>query len=102
MNDNKLHNKTFKDHYANPEYRNKHLAYIKVKVPCKICGCMVSRSNMTKHTSTTKHQTIIDAKAKCALDPEKLKAAVESVLKEFKEKQLHLIVTKLLSEQNNL
>ena len=102
MNDNKLHNKTFKDHYSDPVYRNKHLAYIKVKVPCKICGCMVSRSNTTKHTTTKNIKLLLTQKPSSALDPEKVRVAVENALKEFKEKQLHLIVTKLLSEQNNL
>lgn len=49
----------FKTYYADPEYKAKHLAYMKTKVPCKICGHMVQRSNMSHHAKTSKaHKNI--------------------------------------------
>jgi len=46
--------KSFSDYYQDPEYKQNHLAYMKQKVPCKVCGEMVQRSNMTRHNRTGK------------------------------------------------
>lgn len=47
--------KTFKEYYADPEFRERHLRYIKEKLPCT-CGKLVSRANMHKHKLTNIHQ----------------------------------------------
>jgi hypothetical protein len=47
--------KSFKERYdTDEEYRKKHLAYIKEKVPCE-CGMMVARNNTTKHRESNRH-----------------------------------------------
>lgn len=46
-------------YYSDPEYRAKHLLYMKQKIPCKICGDMIQRSNMSHHNKTAKtHKNI--------------------------------------------
>jgi hypothetical protein len=47
--------KTFADYYSKPEYKARHLAYVRAKVTCK-CGKLVQRCNMTKHCQTKKHK----------------------------------------------
>jgi hypothetical protein len=51
--------KTFRDYYADPEFRRKHLARMQEKVECKVCGAIISRSNMSKHTNTTRHKQVV-------------------------------------------
>lgn len=51
-----MEKKTFKSYYENPEYKQRHLAYIKVKVECPYCQQHVARCNMTKHKHTKLHQ----------------------------------------------
>lgn len=46
--------KTFKEYYADPEYKKKHLAHMLEKVTCE-CGQVSSRNNMPKHKKTSKH-----------------------------------------------
>ena len=47
---------TFKERYdTDPEYKKKHLAYVKEKIPCS-CGVMTSRCNMSNHLKSAKHQ----------------------------------------------
>ena len=50
--------KTFADYYSKPEYKARHLAYVRAKVTCK-CGKLVQRCNMTKHCRTKKHKMFI-------------------------------------------
>ena len=56
--DNKIENKeTFcfkKYYYDNPEFRERHLAKMREKIICE-CGCIVSRSNFSKHQDNKKH-----------------------------------------------
>lgn len=54
--------KTFKDYYADPEYRRKHLAYISERVKCNDCGIETARCNMSKHKKTVKHIKISEAR----------------------------------------
>jgi hypothetical protein len=61
MNDNedvkeKKANKKFMDYYADPEYREKHLKYMREKVECS-CGRTVTRGNMATHKKTKMHTT---------------------------------------------
>ena len=53
--------KTFKEYYADPEFREKHLKYITEKLPCE-CGCMVSRVNWLRHAKTNKHKKLMESK----------------------------------------
>ena len=46
--------KTFKEYYQDPTYRERHLSYVKQRVPCS-CGASVMRCNMTNHKKTKKH-----------------------------------------------
>jgi len=63
----------FAKYYANDEYKQKHLAHMKERVPCKLCGQLVQRCNMTHHNKTSKkHDTIL------VLD--KLKFSAEQLL----------------------
>ena len=50
--------KTFKEYYSDPIYKEKHLEYIKQKVPC-VCGVITARCNMSHHKKTEKHQKLI-------------------------------------------
>ncbi len=50
--------KTFKEYYANPEYRRRHLDEIMAKVECPVCNSKVARCNMSKHSRTKKHQKL--------------------------------------------
>ncbi len=43
-------------YYADPEYRAKHLAYVKAKVTCPACNVQVARCNVSKHKRTQPHQ----------------------------------------------
>jgi len=43
-----------KYYYDHPEFREKHLARMKEKISCE-CGCVVSRSNLSKHQKSKKH-----------------------------------------------
>ena len=51
-------NKTFKDYYADPEFKRKHLERMREKVSCP-CGMVTSRSNRAKHQKTEKHKLIL-------------------------------------------
>ncbi len=50
--------KSFKEHYADPEYKKKHLARMQERIECPICGIKISRSNMSKHKNTRRHQVV--------------------------------------------
>ena len=55
--------KTFKDYYADPEYRQKHKKYISEKIKCE-CGRSVTRVGMAKHLRTRIHLNAINNKVK--------------------------------------
>ena len=46
--------KSFKDYYADPKYKAKHLEYMKEHIPC-CCGTTTRRCNMSKHRKTSGH-----------------------------------------------
>ena len=46
--------KSFKEYYANPEFKEKHQKYMLEPIECE-CGCVVMRSNISKHKKTPKH-----------------------------------------------
>lgn len=41
-------------YYDNPDFRERHLAKMREKITCE-CGCLVSRSNFSKHQNNKKH-----------------------------------------------
>jgi len=47
--------KTFKEYYADPIFKAKHLKYVSEKIQCTDCGKMIARCNITKHKATAKH-----------------------------------------------
>ena len=47
---------SFKDRYANPEFKQKHLAYVLEKIDCEVCNCKFGRCKRTVHERTQKHQ----------------------------------------------
>eukprot|EP00734_Pompholyxophrys_sp_LG126_P000103 Pompholyxophrys_sp_v1_NODE_6_length_8036_cov_9.951134.p6 type:complete len:107 gc:universal NODE_6_length_8036_cov_9.951134:1824-1504(-) len=53
--------KTFKEYYADPEYKERHLAYLNEKVECE-CGLVTARNYLWKHRKTNKHKKKIDKK----------------------------------------
>jgi len=54
--------KTFKEYYADPEFKARHLEKMRHKVPCPLCECVVSKGNMKKHQDTKKCQRNKNAK----------------------------------------
>jgi len=50
--------KSFGDYYRDPEFKKKHLARMQEKIECSVCGGSISRSNMTKHQKTIRHQQV--------------------------------------------
>lgn len=53
----KKHSRTFKEYYdEDPAFMARHRAYIKVKVPCTVCGKASARYNMSAHKKTKKCQ----------------------------------------------
>jgi hypothetical protein len=50
---------TKKNYYDDPEWKEKHLEYMKTKVQCK-CGSITARNNMHHHRRTAKHQKFIE------------------------------------------
>jgi hypothetical protein len=54
-----FHDWTFKDYYADPEWRARHIAYVTQKVTCE-CGGQHMRSNKTNHYKTNKHKIYMD------------------------------------------
>lgn len=46
--------KSFKEYYADPEYKEKHLKYVKTKIICG-CGSETRRCNISVHRASKKH-----------------------------------------------
>lgn len=51
--------KSFKEYYANEDYKLKHQNYMKETVICD-CGCTYLRYNASHHKKTKKHLLIIN------------------------------------------
>jgi hypothetical protein len=79
--------RTFKDYYADPEYKKRHLAYVLEKVECNICNTMVARCNMSKHKNSMRHKRIQQAlngfTTSKKVDAEKLKELFDEALKKY-------------------
>ena len=46
--------KTFKEYYADPEFRQKHLDFLAEKITCE-CGFVTARSNIYRHRKSHIH-----------------------------------------------
>lgn len=78
--------KTFRDYYANPEYRKKHLEYISGKVQCPQCETMVARCNLSKHRQSMKHKKNDGLRQKNKeIDLNKMTEIILNVLKTYNE-----------------
>ncbi len=51
----KKQRKKFKEYYADPEFKKRHLEYVNEKIECT-CGRSISRSNYSKHLKTPLHE----------------------------------------------
>lgn len=49
----------FQKYYSNPEFRERHLNYMKEKVICD-CGFMTGRNNMSRHKKSRNHTKRMD------------------------------------------
>ena len=87
---------TFKGRYdTEPEFRKKHLEYMKTKVSCP-CGAQVSRSNMSTHRKkNVKHQEY-ENMLKESLDQE-VKQSLKDITKLLMSDQK--LVKKLISKK---
>jgi hypothetical protein len=71
-------------YYSRPEYREKHLQYVKQRITCKICGGAVQRSNMSKHNVTELHKRMLARKIE---EEKELKATnTEKLINELSKK----------------
>ena len=90
--------KTFKEYYANPEYRKRHLAYISEKVECPDCGFMVVRCGLARHKTSKKHEKAMALKKQSAeAVREAEKRVMEHILKTLEAqtmKMKDIIITK--------
>ena len=78
--------KTFKEYYSDPQYRQRHLDYLMMKIPCPGCGIVTARSNMHKHRSTKKHFTTVQSRCKLTkLDTKQFKAAFNELLRCYRK-----------------
>jgi len=82
----------FKKYYADPKFREKHLAYMKTKIPCE-CEKMVTRVNLNRHKKSHIHKDRM--KKLNQLEQDKMKI-YSSNIKELTEK-----ILKLLKEKEN-
>jgi len=69
----------FKQRYdSDPEYKQKHLAYLKEPVECE-CGISISRTNMIKHKGTTKHANKMAEKNQKVMSNDEYEKMVEDI-----------------------
>jgi hypothetical protein len=54
--------KTFKEYYQDPEFKQRHNAYIKESVICGVCNCYIKRYNSGHHKSSQKHKKNLEKK----------------------------------------
>lgn len=83
--------KIFKDYYADPEYRKRHLEKLKKEVTCG-CGKTMAQVNLKRHQKSKLHEKKLAEKEMTQNENEK------DTIKELNKKMSKLI--KLLSEKN--
>ena len=86
--------KTFKEYYADPEFKEKHLKYITEKLPCE-CGCMVTRVNWLRHAKTNKHKKLMEMKELNEIDDNELNNLKRQV------KTLQKTIEKISNQKNS-
>ena len=76
--------KSFKEYYQNPEFRERHLNYLKEKVVCE-CGKTVMRCNKTRHKKSKKHQEAVNKPASDVQNElKKMKHQIRKLVKKLK------------------
>jgi len=75
--------KTFKEYYANPEFKEKHQKYMLEAIVCE-CGCKVMRSNISKHRKTVKHTKMMDKKKDADLSEEQYNKILNKIKNDLK------------------
>jgi hypothetical protein len=50
--------KTFREYYADPEFKRKHLEYVNARTRCE-CGKMITRANISVHKKTPLHAKLL-------------------------------------------
>ena len=70
--------KKFKDYYADEEFKEKHLKYLKEKVECE-CGRIVSRVSMYRHKVSPMHAKRMESL------PQPTHADIETLKREVKQ-----------------
>jgi len=75
--------KTFKEYYANPEFKEKHQKYMLEAIVCE-CGCKVMRSNISKHRKTPKHTKLMDKKKDVDLSEETYNKILNKIKQDLK------------------
>lgn len=92
--------KSFKEYYADPAFRAKHLAYIQERVECPICEQKFARCYMSSHKKSKKHQKLEATKNKMKeLDNAQVKEAVALAMKELQEVDLLVRVKEYLNKK---
>lgn len=83
----KKRSKTFKDYYADPEFKARHDARMKEKVTCR-CGAVVTNYNLSHHKASFKCQEKIAALDKQqANEKAELEEAMKLALQMIKNKK---------------
>ena len=84
--------KTFKDYYQDPEFKKRHLAYIKEKIICE-CGTKISKHNKYRHLKSDKHKRIMNEKELKKKNKEnnkaiqKLEEKIDKIYRRIKSKE---------------
>ena len=80
--------KTFKDYYADPEYRRRHLDKISEKVECE-CGYIGAKTYMSRHRKTKIHQKRLENIDRLSALEEKKQKIIDRIAKlESDKKQI--------------
>ena len=80
---NTVQKKSFKDYYADEEFRKKHLEKLKERVECE-CGFETSRCNLSRHKKSHTHTDRLSKKLE-------LKTDTSKELKEMRKQIRYLI-----------
>lgn len=78
--------KTFKEYYQDPEFKEKHKKYVSEKIKCS-CGRMVMRMAMAKHKRTKIHERNLKEKNSDQSD-------IDNIIEKLVENKLQKILNK--------
>lgn len=79
VREEKKHVKSFKEYYANPEFKEKHKKYMVQRVECD-CGKSITRCNLTTHKRTKLHERRLQTKTK--IDEDRMRIFCEMMIKQ--------------------